>query len=81
MCVPESEWKAMLRSHSHRRYITAAPECSHTVNLWSQKRARAHLQGNMKNIGQTSGEPLYRGEGLFNCCAMFQGNGGVSSAS
>lgn len=81
MCVPQSEWKAMLQSHSHRRCITLAPECSHTVNLWSQKRARAHLQGNMKNISQTSGEPLYRGEGLFNCCAMFQGNGGVSSAS
>lgn len=57
------------------------PDCSHTVNLWSQKRARAHLQGNMKYISQTSGDPLYWGEGLFNCCAMFQGNGGVSSAS
>lgn len=81
MCVPQSEWKAMVQSHSHRRWITVVPQCSHTVNLWSQKRARAHLQGNMKNISQTSGEPLYRGEGLFNCCAMFQGNGGVSSAS
>lgn len=54
-------------------------ECSHTVNLVSQKRVRAHLQGNVKNIGQTSGWPLYRGEGVFHCCAVFQGNSGVDS--
>lgn len=68
-----------LWSHSHWSSIIEVSECSLRVNLVTQKRARELLQGNMKNIGQTSGEPLYQGEGVFHCCAVFQGNSGMDS--